>query len=35
MSKVWDIVQTDLPPLKAAVEKLLEQIEENNGSSDE
>ncbi len=35
MGKVLDIVQTDLPPLKAAIEKLLEEIEENSGSSDE
>lgn len=35
MSKVLEIVQTDLSPLKVAVEKLLADIEQNNESSDE
>ena len=30
LSKVWEIVHTDLPPLKAAVEKLLPELEEND-----
>lgn len=32
MDKVWEIVHTDLPPLKAAVAQLLQEMgNEDNG----